>query len=147
MPFADVACALKTQTAINSGPAPPFPSLPSQSPTVPAPGCGTQHPLRALGGTRVLLAAAPTTPPCTPPFVTCGDIFPRRGGSLCSLAAVVVVAGRHQRKNYFYLGSRNVCGLFGTPFSPGRDRKIFPQKSGKRIASFVCFLYNTGKIN
>ena len=28
------------------------------------PGCGTQHPHRALGGTRVLLAAAPTTPPC-----------------------------------------------------------------------------------
>ena len=28
------------------------------------PGCGTQHPLRALGGTCVLLAAAPTTPPC-----------------------------------------------------------------------------------
>ena len=27
-------------------------------------GCGTQHPHRALGGTRVLLAAAPTTPPC-----------------------------------------------------------------------------------
>ena len=28
------------------------------------PGCGSQHPLRALGGTCVLLAAAPTTPPC-----------------------------------------------------------------------------------
>ena len=28
------------------------------------PGCGTQHPHRALGGTRILLAAAPTTPPC-----------------------------------------------------------------------------------
>ena len=28
------------------------------------PGCGTQHPQRALGGTCVLLAAAPTTPPC-----------------------------------------------------------------------------------
>ena len=27
-------------------------------------GCGTQHPLRALGGTRVLLAAAPTASPC-----------------------------------------------------------------------------------
>ena len=27
-------------------------------------GCGTQHPLRALDGTRVLLAAAPTTAPC-----------------------------------------------------------------------------------
>ena len=29
-----------------------------------ATGCGTQHPLRALGGTRVLLTAAPTTAPC-----------------------------------------------------------------------------------
>ena len=27
-------------------------------------GCGTQRPLRALGGTRVLLTAAPTTTPC-----------------------------------------------------------------------------------
>ena len=27
-------------------------------------GCGTQHPHRALDGTCVLLAAAPTTPPC-----------------------------------------------------------------------------------
>ena len=27
-------------------------------------GCGSQHPLRALSGTRVLLAAAPTTAPC-----------------------------------------------------------------------------------
>ena len=41
----------------------------------------------------ISLAAAPTTAPCIPPFVTCGDIFPRRGGSLCSLAAVTVVAG------------------------------------------------------
>ena len=45
------------------------------------PGCGTRHPHRALGGTRVLLAAAPTTPPC----------FRRwRRSSLL------------QRKNYFY---------------------------------------------
>ena len=29
-----------------------------------ATGCGSQHPLRALGGTRVLLAAAPTIAPC-----------------------------------------------------------------------------------
>ena len=28
----------------------------------------------------ISLAAAPTTAPCIPPFVTCGDIFPRRGG-------------------------------------------------------------------
>ena len=44
------------------------------------PGCGTQHPHRALGGTRVLLAAAPTTPPCFRHW--------RRSSSL-------------QRKNYF----------------------------------------------
>lgn len=46
----------------------------------------------------------------------------------------------------FYLGFRKVCGLFGSPFSRkgGRDREIFFRK---RIASFVCFLYNTGKIN
>jgi len=31
---------------------------------LPLSGCGTQHPLRALGGTCVLLAAAPTTSPC-----------------------------------------------------------------------------------
>ena len=30
----------------------------------PLSGCGTQHPHRALGGACVLLAAAPTTPPC-----------------------------------------------------------------------------------
>ena len=27
-------------------------------------GCGAQRPLRALGGTRILQAAAPTAPPC-----------------------------------------------------------------------------------
>ena len=52
-----------------------------------ATGCGTQHPLRALGGTRVLLAAAPTTPPCFRRW--------RRSSSLHS--------GHIQRKNYFYL--------------------------------------------
>ena len=31
------------------------------------PGCGTQHPLRGLGGTRLLLGAAPTPPPPFPP--------------------------------------------------------------------------------
>ena len=49
------------------------------------PGCGTQHPHRALGGTRVLLAAAPTTPPCFRRW--------RRSSSLHS--------SHFQRKNYF----------------------------------------------
>ena len=50
------------------------------------PGCGTQHPLRALGGTRVLLAAAPTTPPCFRRW--------RRSSSLHS--------SHLQRNDYFY---------------------------------------------
>ena len=49
-------------------------------------GCGTQHPHRALGGTCVLLAAAPTTPPCFRHW--------RRSSSLHS--------SHIQRKNYFY---------------------------------------------
>ena len=63
------------------------------------PGCGTQHPHRALGGTRVLLAAAPTTPPCFRHW--------RRSSSL-------------QRKNYFNFGvlkRLRLRSLFRTPFS------------------------------
>ena len=63
------------------------------------PGCGTQHPLRALGGTRVLLAAAPTTPPCFRHW--------RRSSSL-------------QRKNYFNFGvlkRLRLRSLFRIPFS------------------------------
>ena len=60
-----------------------------------ATGCGTQHPLRALGGTRVLLAAAPTTPPC----------FRRwRRSSLL------------QRKNYFIFGVQESLRTFLNPF-------------------------------
>ena len=60
------------------------------------PGCGTQHPLRALGGTRVLLAAAPTTPPCFRRW--------RRSSSLHSA---------HIQRNWiFYSGFRKACGLF-----------------------------------
>ena len=66
------------------------------------PGCGTQHPHRALGGTRVLLAAAPTTPPCFRRW--------RRSSSLHS--------GHIQRKNYFIISEyRSVCGRSGIPFS------------------------------
>ncbi len=56
-------------------------------------GCGTQHPHRALGGTRVLLAAAPTTPPCFRRW--------RRSSSLRS--------GHIQRKNYFICAFVAAC--------------------------------------
>ena len=62
------------------------------------PGCGTQHPHRALGGTRVLLAAAPTTPPCFRHW--------RRSSLL-------------QRKNYFkFWGTETPAGV-SVPFFHG----------------------------
>ena len=56
----------------------------------PLSGCGSQHPFRALGGTRVLLAAAPTTPPCFRHW--------RRSSSL-------------QRKEYFICSSETPAGV------------------------------------
>ena len=63
-------------------------------------GCGTQHPHRALGGTRVLLAAAPTTPPCFRRW--------QRSSSLHS--------GHIQRKNYFNFAFVAACGPLQTHF-------------------------------
>ena len=62
------------------------------------PGCGTQHPHRALGGTRILLAAAPTTPPCFRHW--------RRSSSL-------------QRKNFFDFGVLKSLRAFRNPFFTG----------------------------
>ena len=55
------------------------------------PGCGSQHPFRTLSGAHALLAAAPTAPPCVPPFVAMRHL-PPAGGSLWPQAAVVAVA-------------------------------------------------------
>ena len=55
-------------------------------------------------------------------------------------------SGHYQRKNYFLFGLPKSLRTFRKPFftERGRDREIFFRK---RIASFVCFLYNTGKNN
>ena len=70
-----------------------------------ATGCGTQHPLRALGGTRVLLAAAPTTPPCFRHWRR-SSLLPTRGGlgknvKLCAMPRAPLLAGA---------GTRSVTG-------------------------------------
>ena len=73
---------------------------------LPLSGCGSQHPLRALGGTRVLLAAAPTTPPCFRRW--------RRSSSLHS--------SHIQRNNYFIFAFVAACGPLQTHFHErGRD--------------------------
>ena len=85
------------------------------------PGCGTQHPLRALGGTRVLLAAAPTTPPCFRRW--------RRSSSLHF--------GHKERKEYFVLQFRNACGRFGAAFLWERLRWKASQ-AHIRLQPFFC---------
>ena len=87
----------------------------------PLSGCGTQHPLRALGGTRVLLAAAPTTPPCFRRW--------RRSSSLHF--------GHQERKEYFVLQFRNACGRFGTAFLRERLRWKASQ-AHIRLQPFFC---------
>ena len=90
------------------------------------PGCGTQHPHRALDGTRVLLAAAPTTPPC----------FRRwRRSSLL------------QRKNYFkFWGTETPAGVsvpffhgWGEPLSSCRFASShLPQGDGFSGGGKIC---------
>ena len=85
------------------------------------PGCGTQHPHRALGGTCVLLAAAPTTPPCFRRW--------RRSSSLHF--------GHQEWKEYFVLQFRNACGRFGTAFLRERLRWKASQ-AHIRLQPFFC---------
>ena len=57
-------------------------------------------------------------------------------------------SGHHQRKDYLYLPIGKICGFSRLAFSrKGLSGRYFSAKNGKGIASFVCFLYNTGKIN
>ena len=72
----------------------------------PLSGCGTQHPHRALGGTRVLLAAAPTTPPCFRRW--------RRSSSLHS--------AHIQRKEYFKFRVSGKSADFSETHFHGRGR-------------------------
>ena len=93
------------------------------------PGCGTQHPHRALGGTRVLLAAAPTTPPC----------FRRwRRSSLL------------QRKNDFKFAPRENLRIFPGDFFTGGGVKAngicsacFLRKQSRCGQAFCCFQRTT----
>ena len=61
-----------------------------------ATGCGTQHPLRALGGTRVLLAAAPTTPPCFRRWRRSSSLLAMFSGNNIYIFAFVALCGARQ---------------------------------------------------
>ena len=86
---------------------------------LPLSGCGTQHPHRALGGTRVLLAAAPTTPPCF-----------RRWWRSSSLRS-----GHIQRKEYFIICSSGKSADF-----PELPFHGWGRKGRWHICPFPCAL-------
>ena len=60
------------------------------------PGCGTQHPHRALGGTCVLLAAAPTTPPCFRRWRWSSSLLAMFSGNNIYIFAFVALCGALQ---------------------------------------------------
>ena len=61
------------------------------------PGCGTQHPHRALGGTRVLLAAAPTAPPCFRHWRRSSSLLGIFSGKIILISRLSRPAGRSKR--------------------------------------------------
>ena len=66
------------------------------------PGCGTQHPHRALGGTRVLLAAAPTTPPCFRRWRRSSSLLAIFSGNNIYIFAFGATAFAERSKRYFH---------------------------------------------
>ena len=62
------------------------------------PGCGSQHPLRTLSGARVLLAAAPTAPPCFSRWLRSSPLHLENWGALSCAADAGCRAPQFSRK-------------------------------------------------
>ena len=97
------------------------------------PGCGTQHPHRALGGTRVLLAAAPTTPPCFRRW--------RRSSSLLAIFSGRIIfnfgIAERLRTLRYPIFPREVAagnGIYSTNFF------AIKTKTPERLSAFRCLL-------
>ena len=93
-------------------------------------GCGTQHPLRALGGTRVLLAAAPTTPPCFRHW--------RRSSSLLRIDSGIIIFIFDERENlrifpfiFFTRGVVTENGRCSAAFCESAARRACPLPRGE----------------
>ena len=128
------------------------------------PGCGTQHPHRALGGTRVLLAAAPTTPPCFRRWRRSSSLLAIFSGNNIYIFAFGATAFAERSKRYFhgrgrrgkrhlqrrFLRKRGAAGERSLPLGGAvaqrlRGYKWRSEKSVKAIAptgaalAFLCF--------
>ena len=89
-------------------------------------GCGAQRPLRALSGTRVLLTAAPTAPPC---------IRRRRRSSLLRIFCASPIYG--SAENFTSLLNFTPCeGV--TPAAKQQIGETRKKRLAKRLA-FLCF--------
>ena len=87
-------------------------------------GCGTQHPHRALGGTRVLLAAAPTTPPCFRHW--------RRSSSLLRIISgkIIIICGSETPAGV----SEPLFHEWGTPSVIACGDATFPKGTASAVA-------------
>ena len=96
-------------------------------------GCGTQRPLRALSGTRVLLTAAPTAPPC---------IRRRRRSSLVRIFCASPIYG--SAEDFTFLLNFTPC----TGVTPAAKQQVGETRK-KRLAqrlAFFRFDYSSGII-
>ena len=113
------------------------------------PGCGTQHPLRALGGTRVLLAAAPTTPPCFRRWRRSSslqrkDYFKFRNTGASADAPVFHFHrwgrnGKRQLQRRF-LRKRGAAGKFPVDFQRAEPSQALPRQLPRRGSQAVKFI-------
>ena len=92
--------------------------------------CGTQHSFRALNGTHVLLAAAPTASPCIPLFGFAifprpGEVFATGGGRRrCSLRAATNTFSREGAPSGRCMSISKCCAAFTSLFANETVRSI-----------------------
>ena len=96
-------------------------------------GCGAQRPLRALSGTRVLLTAAPTAPPC---------IRRRRRSSLLRIFCASPIYG--SADDFTFLLNFTPCKNV-TPAAKQQVGETRKKRLAKRLA-FFRFDYSSGII-
>ena len=100
-------------------------------------GCGTQHPHRALGGTRVLLAAAPITPPCFRRWRRSSSLLGINSGNSIFIVAFVALCGALQ--THF---SREGLGTN----SLSQNLTVLPAPSGREPLAHPDTLHFSGEL-
>ena len=100
-------------------------------------GCGTLRLLRALGGTRILQAAAPTAPPCIRHWRRSSPLQTRG----CS--PLIIPRQRSKRKNASRFAQRIFFFRFSDLQAPQSLRDSSPQGSG--CSRYLCLRHDPSR--